>query len=379
MKKNFVFVCLCVLALALVVSCAEPEAEVKSYTVTFDSNGGSEVAAIVVKEGEKVAKPENPTKDGYVFGAWQLDGKDFDFSSVITADTKLVASWIEIKHVKNLSEIQTTDGKFVTFGSDSAPNEPVTIDGNGLYIVDEWQDLWFSHDVTVKGIEFAKGVSFYAKEAEERTITIEDCVIRHCDQKNDLLPKVDADANFRIDNSGNGLCLSIDGKEKQTVNVVVRNCQLIGDNDNTQGRKDSWPTTADYTKNKSNASYGNFKGRGNGVGIGTASGDGGPLFLKNAIIENCTFSGLRNAAIQIYTFNAPVSITGCTFKSWGINSDEPTEDGKYETYAVRGMVATSHDDAKLTIKDCTFDSAKNDYMCKITIRGQEGEFKATIE
>lgn len=364
MKKSFFFVCLCVLALALVVSCAEPEAEVKSYTVAFDSNGGSEVSAVVVKDGEKVAKPENPTRDGYVFGAWQLEGKDFDFSSAITADTKLVASWIEIKHVANLSEIKTVDEKTASFGYGSSSSEAVVIDGKGLYVVDEWQDLWFSHDVTVKGVEFAKGVSFNAEGTEERTISIEDCVIRHCDQKNDLLPKVDANNNFRIDNSGNGLCLSIDGKEKQTVNIVVRNCHLIGDNDATQGRKDSWPTTNDYISNKDNASYRNFKGRGNGVGLGTASGNGG--FVKEVAIENCTFSGLRNAAIQLYTFDAQIGVTGCVFESWGINSSEPTSEGKYESYAIRGDVsASSHGDASLTTTGCIFDSAKEDYRCKI--------------
>ena len=96
MKKSFVFAFLCVLALALVVSCAEPEAEVKSYTVTFDSNGGSAVAAIVVKEGEKVAKPENPTKDGYGFVSWLLDDRPYDFNATVDSNITLTAKWISI-------------------------------------------------------------------------------------------------------------------------------------------------------------------------------------------------------------------------------------------------------------------------------------------
>lgn len=275
-----------------------------------------------------------------------------------------------ITHVSNLSEIKTVDGKTASFGCGSSSSEAVVIDGKGLYVVDEWQDLWFSHDVMVKGIEFAKGVSFNAEGTEERTITIEDCVVRHCDQKNDLLPKVDANNNFRIDNSGNGLCLSIDGKEKQTVNVVVRNCHLIGDNDNTQARKDSFQSTESYNVFMSNseewAKYYEYKGRGNGVGLGTASGNGG--FIKEATIENCTFSGLRNAAIQLYTFNAPIEIKGCDFKSWGINSDEPTSEGKYKSYAIRGDVPVAESErasASVSVYNCKFDSTKEDYKASI--------------
>lgn len=96
MKKSFFFVCLCMLALAMVVSCAEPEEEVKSYTVAFDSNGGSEVSTVVVKEGEKVAKPENPLMDGYGFISWMLDGKLYDFNSAVNSDITLTAKWFSI-------------------------------------------------------------------------------------------------------------------------------------------------------------------------------------------------------------------------------------------------------------------------------------------
>ncbi|MDR2634946.1 MAG: InlB B-repeat-containing protein, partial [Clostridiales bacterium] len=40
------------------------------YTVTFDSNGGSAVAAVKVRDGKKIAAPTAPTKAGYTFGGW---------------------------------------------------------------------------------------------------------------------------------------------------------------------------------------------------------------------------------------------------------------------------------------------------------------------
>jgi len=45
----------------------------QKYTVTFDSNGGSTVESITQEYGSSVAKPTDPTKDGYYFVSWCTD------------------------------------------------------------------------------------------------------------------------------------------------------------------------------------------------------------------------------------------------------------------------------------------------------------------
>ena len=68
----------------------------KTFTVTFDSNGGSAVASQTVKEGEKAAKPANPTRDGYTFEGWFADEAlktAYDFNTPVTSDITLYASW----------------------------------------------------------------------------------------------------------------------------------------------------------------------------------------------------------------------------------------------------------------------------------------------
>ena len=68
----------------------------KTFTVTFDSNGGSKVASQTVKEGEKVAKPANPTLSGYTFEGWFVDKAlktAYDFNTPVTSDITLYASW----------------------------------------------------------------------------------------------------------------------------------------------------------------------------------------------------------------------------------------------------------------------------------------------
>ena len=69
------------------------------YTVTFDSNNGTQVPAQSVAKGEKAKEPKPaPTRKGYRLGGWYgSDGKKFDFSATqITKDITLTAKWIRV-------------------------------------------------------------------------------------------------------------------------------------------------------------------------------------------------------------------------------------------------------------------------------------------
>ena len=63
------------------------------YTVTFDSNGGSAVTAQSIEAGQKATKPADPTKDGYDFKGWTLNGSAYDFNTAVNGDITLVATW----------------------------------------------------------------------------------------------------------------------------------------------------------------------------------------------------------------------------------------------------------------------------------------------
>ena len=68
----------------------------KQYEVTFNSNGGSEVASVKVKENQKVEKPEDPTREGFTFEGWYFLDELYDFETPIKYDITLVAEWKEI-------------------------------------------------------------------------------------------------------------------------------------------------------------------------------------------------------------------------------------------------------------------------------------------
>ena len=78
-----------------------------TFTVTFDSDGGSKVDPLTVTKGGKAKKPADPTKSTlmaglwdkdppvvpYTFVEWQKDGAAYDFDTPVTANITLTAQW----------------------------------------------------------------------------------------------------------------------------------------------------------------------------------------------------------------------------------------------------------------------------------------------
>lgn len=70
--------------------------ELPKHTVSFESNGGTDVANQEVIDGYATTQPTNPTKEGFVFDDWYSDKEltsVFDFTTPITSDIKLYAKW----------------------------------------------------------------------------------------------------------------------------------------------------------------------------------------------------------------------------------------------------------------------------------------------
>ena len=47
--------------------------EINQYTITFDTNGGSEIAPIIQDYGTEITAPDNPTRKGYTFKGWDKE------------------------------------------------------------------------------------------------------------------------------------------------------------------------------------------------------------------------------------------------------------------------------------------------------------------
>jgi len=61
-------------------------------TVTFQSEGGSEVAS-QIRANTPAARPADPTKEGYTFIGWYNGESEWDFETPVTANLTLTAKW----------------------------------------------------------------------------------------------------------------------------------------------------------------------------------------------------------------------------------------------------------------------------------------------
>ena len=142
----FVIACTCVgVATACNSGADNPGTEssiVTEYKVKFDSRSGSEVPAQMVKSGEKVIKPEEPTREGYIFIEWQLDSNPYDFDAPVTKEITLDAKW-ELKKPEKFSVSFVVEGETELFHSTLVEDGKMAMKPAGVperedYLFDGW-------------------------------------------------------------------------------------------------------------------------------------------------------------------------------------------------------------------------------------------------
>lgn len=88
----------------------------ETFTVTFNSDGGSAVEAEAVTQGDLATEPTAPTKEGVVFDYWYLDNPDqaYDFSSPVTGNLTLNASWRDLTDEEKINvDIQNVEANLI--------------------------------------------------------------------------------------------------------------------------------------------------------------------------------------------------------------------------------------------------------------------------
>ena len=101
-----------------------------TYTVTFNTDGGSAVASQQVLEGDKAAKPTtDPTKSGYTFDGWYSDSgltKSYDFNSTVNSAITIYAKWTSASLIapgKSLADYTWEELSKITASSKVTTNE----------------------------------------------------------------------------------------------------------------------------------------------------------------------------------------------------------------------------------------------------------------
>jgi len=224
------------------------------------------------------------------------------------------------------TEVSSLEKAFagVNFGYGSTNSAPVVLDGKGVQKITEWTDAWYTNDVTIKGVTFLNGATFSAEGTGiTATITLEDCTFYACDQQK----LIDAGVG-RLDNSGAGLCLDIETGDNAGITVVIKNCTFIGEGDENIERN-GYKNWADYNNGTKS------KARGYGIAINGVAGNG---TAESVLIDGCTFTGIRDNAIQLYSFDYEITVQNCVINGWGYNVADTA--GTHTGAAIRGDIDT---------------------------------------
>ena len=135
--------------------------EINQYTITFDTNGGSEIAPITQNYGTKITTPADPTRKGYTFKGW-----DKEIPKTMPAENiTITARWRDTE--KPTGEIIIGTNKWnkflneLTFGIFFKDTQEVTINA-----VDNSGTVFVSYLVTDKDLSEAEldSLVFHAYE-----------------------------------------------------------------------------------------------------------------------------------------------------------------------------------------------------------------------
>lgn len=101
----------------------------QTYTITFDSNGGSLIASQTVEKNALATRPADPTRSGYTFIGWYTEangGQKFDFNTAITGNITLYANWINSQLTVNnlgISHIVQSLGHYINWAGISTVSQ----------------------------------------------------------------------------------------------------------------------------------------------------------------------------------------------------------------------------------------------------------------
>ncbi|MBR3543801.1 MAG: leucine-rich repeat protein [Treponema sp.] len=141
------------------------------YKVTFLSNGGSKIFPQDVQSGKTAIRPNDPTREHYIFDGWYYSDQLFDFSTPVTSDITLIAKWKVVYHsISYESEYGTAPSSIKVLENTVLTSEelPVILCENKVF------KGWFNGDGKIREGDVVKNdLVLVAKWSDYVTITYE--------------------------------------------------------------------------------------------------------------------------------------------------------------------------------------------------------------
>jgi uncharacterized repeat protein (TIGR02543 family) len=145
------------------------------YTLTFDSHGGSEVAAITANEGTIVPEFAAPTKTGYVFTGWyntETGNTKYSWPHTLNASITMHAQWQDEVSFNITLWVNEDDGNILASDADvtlsrtgSVNPNSFTATVNGAYSGVQWYlkgspvpgNLGAGQSITIEAVNYEAG------------------------------------------------------------------------------------------------------------------------------------------------------------------------------------------------------------------------------
>ena len=141
------------------------------YTVTFDSNGGSEVTVQKIVDGQTATDPAKPMKQGNKFAGWCRDeglAEAYDFTSAVTGNITLYAKWETPEAISYINANGETVDNFTNYtpiensytnltagfwyvSGNVTVNDRITVNGEVSIILGHGATLTASRGISVTG------------------------------------------------------------------------------------------------------------------------------------------------------------------------------------------------------------------------------------
>ena len=147
----------------------------ETYTVTFETNGGSVIEALSIEDGKKIEKPADPTKEGFTFAGWYSDEaleSAWDFETAVKKDIKLYAKWDENKKedetLKIVISFETNEGSSIdnlTFDAGKTAEAPKAPEKTGFDFAGWFKDSELTQEFNFESdsAKLTENIKLYAK------------------------------------------------------------------------------------------------------------------------------------------------------------------------------------------------------------------------
>ncbi len=197
------------------------------FTVTFNSKGGSTVAAQTVISGEEATQPPDPSRIGYIFTGWYSDEElqyPYDFHTVVESSITLYGGWSKIEFSDVADGAWFAESILFVVGQNLfngvgngcfAPNDSMTramfvtvlyryagepsVEGSANAFTDVDDHTWYANGVIwAAGEEITKGSgnNMFCPDAPITREEIVTMLYRYLEKNDIVLPAVNAEIVF---------------------------------------------------------------------------------------------------------------------------------------------------------------------------------------